>query len=102
MPIIKIPGTRGYSSRIVKLAKASPYETANKVGIITWGLYGAREAMPKDRFVQSANVEFENHQFEAMSCWDSYLSNLYGDYMKFPPEDKQKTHDMAVYIEDPE
>ena len=55
--------------------------------------------MAKEAFLKSAEVSFEGRSFYTMSCWESYLSNLYGEYMKLPPEEKRKTHDMAVYTE---
>ena len=37
-------------------------------------------------------VEFEGETFRAPANPDQYLKNIYGDYMKLPPEDKRKGH----------
>ena len=37
---------------------------------------------------------FENIYLDAPIDYDSYLSYLFGDYMKLPPEDKRHTHDI--------
>ena len=44
-------------------------------------------------------IEFEGHKFPGPKCWDFYLSQLYGDYMKLPPEDKRVFHDFDAWIE---
>lgn len=56
--------------------------------------------MLKCEFEKQVMVQFEGHQFSAFSCWDSYLKELYGDYMKLPPVEKRQTHDMKVYVKD--
>ena len=45
-----------------------------------------------------AEVEFEGHCFPCCSCWDSYLSGIYGDYMQLPPPEKRKAHDVEAYL----
>ena len=56
--------------------------------------------MLKTEFEKAVEVEFEGHKFPAFSCLDSYLKGLYGDYMKLPPIEKRKTHDMVAYLVD--
>lgn len=46
----------------------------------------------KEIFEDKVKVPFEDAEFWAPIGYDEYLRNLYGDYMKLPPEDKQKTH----------
>ena len=70
-------------------------DSAPYVGGILWG-YGPQEKMPKS-FLEAVPVEFEGHQLPAPSCWDYYLSQLYGDYMKLPPEDKRETHRIEAW-----
>ena len=96
-PIARIVGGKSINNYLVKMAMANPYETSDYVGIVTYGVYGIRERMPKDQFEISTDAEFEGHVFKAMSCWDMYLNNLYGDYMKLPPEDKRKSHQFNAY-----
>ena len=96
VPAAKAIRSEFISNEIRKIATANKYELSKKVGIITWGLYGPAEAMEKSQFEIPKEVSFEGHTFNVASCIDSYLHNLYGDYMKLPPEDKRKTHDMKV------
>ena len=45
---------------------------------------------------------FEGHKFRIPKGYDNHLSNIYGDYMKLPPKDKQVPHTTATYILDKE
>lgn len=45
--------------------------------------------MPKAEYEKCVMVEFEGHSLPAMSCWDSYLTGIYGDYMQLPPIEKR-------------
>ena len=81
---------------IIRRSKEFPFEMSARVGIVTEGLYGEREAMPREEYVKPVTVMFEGHEFKACSCMEYYLGNLFGDYMKLPPEEKRKSHDMVV------
>jgi lipopolysaccharide cholinephosphotransferase len=97
-PLINIYGCARISAKIERIAQKYAYETSDYVGTITWGIYGVGERMLKKEFVKEVNVTFEKHQFPAFSCWDSYLRGLYHDYMKLPPIEERKDHNMDVYI----
>lgn len=97
IPFAKMIGINRCNRHIDNLSRSTPYENANKVGCIMWGIYGEKECMDKKEFEQLVDVTFEGHTFKAPSCWDSYLSNLYGDYMKLPPKEKQVTHELKVW-----
>ncbi|SDB47726.1 MULTISPECIES: phosphorylcholine transferase LicD [unclassified Butyrivibrio] len=95
--IAHIINTDRYNYKIVDMARKNVYEKSDWVGIVTEGLYGTKEAIPRDAYEKSIEVEFEGHKFLATSYWHEYLTNLFGDYMCLPPEDKRKTHDMKAY-----
>ena len=100
VPLARIPGTKTYAKQLRKLALENKYLSSKNVGIVTWGLYGAHEAMLKNEFEVPIDVIFEGKVFKAASCAEKYLKNLYGDYMKLPPVEKRKTHDMRVRMLD--
>lgn len=102
IPFAKMIGVNRANKLLDNLSRSTPYEKADKVGCIMWGLYGTRECMDKKEFEQSVEVTFEGHTFEAPSCWDSYLSNLYGNYMELPPKEKQITHELKVWKKETE
>ncbi len=44
------------------------------------------------------NLDFEGHQFMAISKYHDFLTLMYGDYMKYPPEDQQiPKHDFIAF-----
>lgn len=75
-----------------KLAAKYQYDKSKYVGMIIYGDYGTGERMLKTEFEKSVEVEFEGHTFKTFSCWNSYLTNVYGDYMKLPPVEKRTVH----------
>ena len=99
-PIAKIYGRKRCVNKLEKIAQLIGYENSKYVGVITWGLHGVEERMLKSEFEKLVEVEFEGHKFPAFSCWDSYLTGLYGDYMQLPPVEKRKTHNMTVYLKE--
>lgn len=58
------------------------------VGDLVWG-YGKREIVKRNVFENVVMVPFEDRQFFAFSEYDTYLRQVYGDYMQLPPEDKR-------------
>lgn len=92
----KMYGDKRAIKNSLKLALKIPYESAEYVGVVTWG---ARlgERVPKKGFEELTELEFEGHKFKAISCWDEYLKGLYGDYMQLPPEEQRKTHSIEAY-----
>jgi len=45
--------------------------------------------MPIDVFYFYEDILFENRKFKAIKDWHTYLTVIYGDYMKLPPRDKR-------------
>ncbi len=80
-----------------RFARKIPYGTTGYIGCITWGLYGLGERYPEGVFDNTVRVEFENHEFSALGCWDEYLHGIYGDYMQLPPEDKRVAHGFKAW-----
>ncbi len=92
MPINK----RSLTGKIVKLSHK--YENVNSpyIGVYVWG-YGPNERMKKEYFENLINVEFEGKNYKAFADYDKYLTAIYGDYMKLPPEEKRNTHKFKAY-----
>jgi lipopolysaccharide cholinephosphotransferase len=55
--------------------------------------------MPAESFSEYIDVEFEGMSFKGLKNYDRYLSLLYGDYMKLPPEEKRHGINTASKIE---
>lgn len=54
-------------------------------------------SLPKLGYEDMITVELAGHEFLAMGCWDEYLTKVYGDYMKLPPESERITHHLKVW-----
>jgi len=48
--------------------------------------------IPKGFLTEFIELEFEGRKFMAVKEYDKYLTMLYNDYMKLPPEDKRRGH----------
>ena len=48
--------------------------------------YNERDIAPRETFDDVVEVSFEGSSFFAMKGYDVWLKNIYGDYMKLPPE----------------
>lgn len=83
--------------QINKTAARIPYGSTAYVGALTNGLYGPGERMPLEGYEKTVDVSFEGGTFKAMSCWDSYLTGIYGDYMILPPPEKRINHEMKAW-----
>lgn len=98
-PLALIYGKDRAIANLNKLAMKYDYDSAKYVGAITWGLYGESEKMLKADIDKGHQVTFENEQFSSFSCWDSYLTALYKNYMQLPPMEKRINHEMIAWIE---
>lgn len=97
-PFVMLFGVDKYCARQINhIAQKTPFETAERVACITWGLYGAGEVMDKQSYLTPVEVEFCGNLFNGVSCWDEYLSGIYGDYMQLPPKEKQVTHELLAW-----
>lgn len=84
----------GYNAIIREYAKkmlySYPYNEAKAffiAGGLTW-----KCVFNYDMFKSLIEVIFEGHTFYAVSEYDRYLSQMYGDYMQLPPVDERVPH----------
>lgn len=50
------------------------------------------ELYPRETYMKTISAEFEHRQFQISKDYDSYLKNLYGNYMALPPEEQREHH----------
>lgn len=82
-------------------AQKYKFEESNYVACLVSGQNGSKELVPRKMYNNKIKVEFEGKEFWAPIGYDNYLSNLYGDYMKIPPKEKQLSHhDFTAYWKD--
>lgn len=95
-------GSEFWIKKITGISNRYPYEESQYVGQLAFALCGERSTMLKCEFEDQTKVEFEGIAFTAVSTWDKYLTRVYGDYMKLPPENKRKTHHIMAWRIDSE
>lgn len=68
-------------------------DTTSKVYMNFHGAYRFNSIMSKDFYYgDGATYTFRGEQFNAPANYDAYLTKIYGDYMKLPPEDQRNKH----------
>lgn len=90
----------GYK-RLLKLigrnAKSYLYELCDYVAVVTTAVNKYRK-IPRELYEGSTYLSFEGKEYSVPEKYDEYLTGLYGDYMKLPPEDKRiSNHNFAAY-----
>ena len=79
------------------MAMRNIFDSSEYVACSIFG-YGRKEEMPKSVFDNFVELDFEGMKFKAMCGYETYLSNLYGDYMQLPPAEKRVAkHDFEVF-----
>lgn len=100
-PAVLLMRVLGYERTINKMtaiAKSRGYDSSRYVGAVTYGIYGAGERCLHDEVVDFTTVEFEGKRYQAPGCYDKYLTQVFGDYMTLPPEEKRTDHRMKVWL----
>lgn len=89
----RILGWKYYRRKLHKAIEERRGDSKNiYCGCLVWPVYGTREIIPSQAFSCTTEVEFEGEKYAAPIGYDVYLRNLYGDYEKDPPLEKQRSH----------
>lgn len=95
-PILRLWGVQRISRSLGRYAQKYNNTKSMKIGCVVWG-YGTGETVLVADFNKTVDVQFEGMTLCAMSCWDQYLTGLYGDYMTPPPESKRICHGIDAW-----
>ena len=79
------------NKRVERFVNKVPFDEAAMAGIMfgfTWRI----NCMDANLFRETTLVPFEDIMVKVPKDYDTYLKNLYGDYMKFPPKEQQVGH----------
>lgn len=66
------------------------FEKSKYVGAILAEHYGERETILRDQMNKAVYMQFNGRDFPVPIGYDTYLSNLYGDYMTIPKDAEEK------------
>ena len=88
----------GIAKRIDRIAQSYfQKKDSMRIGDVSTMTYGEREIMKREWFTNDVDLEFEGQLFPAPQGWDAILTQVYGDYMTPPPEDKRNSsHDCVA------
>ena len=95
----KTLGTDFWRKWLDKIFMRYEYGTTKYVSQIAWSTLQVFNKT--EEYDKQVELEFEGQLFTAPSCYDNRLTQMYGDYMKLPPEDKrQSKHAIVAYWKD--
>jgi len=95
---IGMPSLKKQFYRLEQIIAKYPFGSTAHAGVSV-GQYAKREWMPKEVFEEYTLLNFEGRKIMGLSDYDTYLSHLYSDYMKLPPEEQRvPMHFHNVYI----
>ena len=90
-----------YSRKINRIGRKYDFETSAYVGVQSGTYHQEKERNPRSVFDHTVYFQFEDTKFPGPSGYDEYLRHLFGDYMKFPPEDKRTgRHAQNIYLKE--
>lgn len=100
LPFVRLFKNHQYTAWLDRISRRYDYDKSKWVGVLE-GRAEEREAMLKANLEPAQLTDFEGHKFYIMANYDEYLTNLYGDYMKLPPEaERVSRHEINVYWKD--
>lgn len=90
---------RRKSKYIKEIKEIEGYSTIEKADLIVslGGTYKQKEVYKSEWFDDSVMVSFEGFMIRIPKGYDQYLNQVYGDYMKLPPKEKQISKHSHVY-----
>ena len=77
----------------IRLSSIFKNKRLNYVGDIVWGT----KPIPKYLFDDLVDYQFENIIVKGFKDYDTYLTCIYGNYMKLPPEEQRVNHGIKAW-----
>ncbi|MBO4843785.1 MAG: LicD family protein [Bacteroidales bacterium] len=76
--------------KMMSILEKTPYGTTANAGLMVFPVYGLRNRTRTEVFESFTTASFEGKDFSIIQGYDEFLTDIYGDYMVPPPEDKRK------------
>lgn len=87
-----------YRRKIIEFEDKASLEKGDHL-VSYYGDYWEREYFDKKWFDSYIDISFSDFTVKVPSGYHDYLSNVYGDYMKFPPVEKRITHHYHCFLD---
>lgn len=91
-PVALMFGRKFWMNQIKTIAESIPFDESDYIGVMTTNIHRMEERVVKEEYLPQIDVPFEGRTFKAPAGYDKYLTQLYGDYMELPPENKRVSH----------
>ncbi|MBO5468255.1 MAG: LicD family protein [Lachnospiraceae bacterium] len=89
----------GLKLKVKEIMTRYDFDCADMVGYIVTGKLD-RELLPRKEFNKTVEVLFEGEKYATLGGYDTYLSNMYGNYMQLPSLEEQKNkHEFKAWKE---
>lgn len=94
--VVLCKGKQFYARQIEEMCVRYDYESSRYVGTVSW-CAGEAERFLKESFEPAQEANFGSRQFPIPANWQTYLTQLYGDYKELPPESQRQGHRYIAY-----
>ncbi len=88
---VKLKGTNYFINKLHNIIQKLDYEKSTYIANLEWDNTNT-SAMKKSDIENRVEVSFNGHPFWAPANYHQYLTSIYGDYMKLPPERDRVYH----------
>ena len=96
-------GWKRLQKKLCNMAEKSHKYPNTYVGCVAWCCHGTGEILPSCVFSNAVDVTFQGKTYPAPAGYDQYLTNLYGEWRKeLPPEKQKSNHNIEVFKKDVE
>ena len=85
-------GYRRWSQLVQQVTQKYSFELCNYEGVMTAPVHTTEERGKKSDYLEVIDVIFEEKHYHAPKNYDTYLTQLYGNYMQIPPKEEKKSH----------
>lgn len=96
-PLFKMVGSEKLALNVSRKAQKFRETDRDYVCAFVWG-YGSHECISTKDFLNTLTVPFENTEIRIMSCYDEFLTKVFGNYMELPPIEKRVSHSIDAWF----